>query len=516
MVRYFLYLEKNAYLLVNTLVTAEWGIYMTLVIGIITTIITILIIALEIMIGYERGIRRNLVRTIMLILVAVLTMYITPPTVELIVRELILTNRLNDYLYGLTGVNPSDYLFVQKSTVNLFTVFLNPFIYVALFWVLKLISFGLYLLIDRYIIKKKLMKLFPSPTRKSSIAGGVLGGVYAVLIGAIFFMPISAYSELLRETEKASIVMQGEDGAVSDLLGTDNYRIAVSYQRTPSYYFYKYTGSKYLGDAMFTTLSTKSTETATVSVNRYIPSIARVYQAAKFLQGMNQGTEATDIDGYIFSMNVIVEEFASQELITGTDQEKLSLLKDYLQQSTAINENSMLQLFITNMDYESITALQQDMRLLTELSTILEEKEMLSDILNYTSELSPQELIDKLDKEFIVQIADKLYSMDQAEIIVPLITEKLLGLLLEDGGVGADALNQIENFGDTKQEFIEVCQSGKQLAYLMNYEVGETEAIKFLEESITVIRNSKLIHKDTLQELERILANKLKIYNELP
>jgi hypothetical protein len=360
------------------------------------------------------------------------------------------------------------------------------------------------------------MKLFPCPTRRSSIAGGVLGGIYAVLIGAIFFMPLSAYSELLQETEKASIVMEGEDGSVSNLFGSDNYHIAVSYQRTPSYYFYKYTGSKYLGDAMFSTLSKKKTEAVTVSVNRYIPSIVRVYQAAKILQGMNRGSNTTDIEGYINSFNVIIDEFASQELITGTDQEKLLLVKDYLQQSNAINENSMLQTFIKNMDYESIAALQQDMKVMTEFSLLLTEKEMLSDILNYTSELSPQELIEKLDEDFIVQIADMLYSMDQAELIVPLITEKLLGLLLEDGGVGSDALNQIENFGDTKQEFIEVCQSGKQLAYLVNYEVDEVEAIKFLEESLTIIRNSKLIHKDTLHELEQILAKNLKIYNERP
>jgi hypothetical protein len=489
---------------------------MTLIIGIITTIITLLIIALEVMIGYERGLRKNLFRAVMLILVAFLTLLVTTPIVELIVRELILTNNLYDYLYQLTGVYPGSYGFVQESAVNMFTVFLNPFIYVVLFWVLKLISFGLYLLIDRYIIKKKFMKLFPCPTRRSSIAGGVLGGIYAILIGAIFFMPISAYSELLQDTEKASIVMEGEEGSVSELFGSDNYHIAVSYQRTPSYYFYKYTGSKYLGDAMFSTLSKKKTEAATVSVNRYIPSIVRVYQAAKILQGINQGSNTSDIEGLINSFNVIVEEIASQELITGTDQEKLSLMKDYLQKSTIINENSVLQVFTENMDYESFADLKQDIKVMSEFSSLLKEKDMLSDLINNTPKLSPKELIEKLDEDFIVQIADMLYSMNQAELIVPMITEKLLSLLLEDGGIGSDALNQFENFGDTKQEFIEVCQSGKQLAYLMNYEVDEEKAIKFLEESLIVIRNSKLIHKDTLQQLEQIIGKKLKIYSELP
>lgn len=488
---------------------------MTLVIGIITTIITLLIVALEVMIGYERGIRKNLIRTVMLTLVAVLTLFITPPIVELIVRKLILTNKLNDYLYGLTGVNPAYYHFVQESAVNMFTVFLNPFVYVLLFWGLKLISFGLYLLIDRYIIKKKLVRLFPCPTKRSSIAGGILGGIYAVLIGAIFFMPISAYSELLQETEKASIVIENEDGTVSDLFGSENYLIAVSYQRTPSYYFYKYTGSKFVGDAMFSTLSQKKTEAATVSVNRYIPSLVKVYQAAKVLHGVNQSTDPQDIEGYIYSLNVILEEFASQEVITGTDQEKLSLVKDYLKQSPIINRNSMLQTILTNMDYDTIAAMQQDMKLMEDISTLLKEKEMLTDLLDHTSKLTPQELVDRLDEDFILQIADKLYSMDQAELIVPLITEKLLGLLLEDGGVGADALNQIENFGDTKQDFIEVCKSGKQLVNLMNDQVDEAEAIKVLKDCLAVIRNSKLIHKDTLQGLEQILAKKLKIYSEL-
>ncbi len=488
---------------------------MILVIGIITTIITLLIVALEIMIGYERGIRKNLIRAVMLTLVAILAIYLTPSMVELIVRELLVTNKLNDYLYGLTGINPINYHFIQESVKNIFTVFLNPFVYVAIFWGLKLISFGLYLLLDRFIIKKKLVKLFPCPTKRSSIAGGVLGGIYAILIGAIFFMPISAYSELLQETEKASIVIEGEDGTVSELIGSENYDVAVSYQRTPSYYFYKYTGSKYLGDALFSALSQKKTESATVSADRYLPSITKVYQATKVLQGMKENADIEDIEIYISSLNVILEELASQDVITGTDQEKLSLVKDYLQQSPAVKENSLLQSIITKMDYESIDALQQDIRRLSDISALFKEKDLLSDIMNITSELSPQELVDKMDEKFILQAADMLYSIDQAELIVPYITEKLLGLLLEDGGVGAEALYQIENFGDTKQEFIQVCQAGKQLAYLMNHPVDEAETIKVLDESLEVIQNSKLIRKDTLQGIKQILAGKLDLYNKL-
>lgn len=488
---------------------------MILVIGIITTIITILIVALEVMIGYERGLRKNLIRTIMLLIVAVLTFYITPPTVELIVRRLILTNRLNDYLYGITGVNTSNYPFIQESMVNMFTVFLNPFLYVVLFWVLKLISFGLYLLVDRYIIKKRMIRLFPSPTRKSSIAGGVLGGFYAVLIGAIFFMPISAYSELLQKAETTSIKIEGEEGTVSALIGAKRYHMAASYQRTPSYYFYKYTGSKYLVDAMFSTLSKRKVESATVSADQYVTSITRVYEAARTLQGMKYSADSKDIEGYINSLNVMVDEVASQDFITGTDEEKLDLVKNYLQQSAMFNTNSMLQALTAKMDYPSIAALQQDMKTLTALSGLLKEKDILFEVLNYSSEIAPQELVDKLDEDFILQAADLLYSMDQAELIVPFITEKLFGMLLEDGGIGTEVFNQIESFGDTKQDFIAVCKSGKQLVYLMNNEVEEREALEFLRDSLGVIRGSKLIRKDALQEIEQILAQKLQLYYKL-
>ncbi|MDF2907753.1 MAG: hypothetical protein K0R34_3074 [Herbinix sp.] len=486
-----------------------------MVIGIITTIITLLIVALEVMIGYERGIRKNLIRAVMLVLIAVLTLFITPPIVELTVRELILTNNLYDYLYGLTGVNPRSYLFVQESAVNMFTVFLNPFIYVVLFWTLKLISFGIYLLIDRYIIKRRLMKLFPMPTKKSSIAGGVLGGFYAILIGAIFFMPVSAYAEILNETERATISIKGQEGAVSDLLGNKNYEIAVSYRRTPSYYFYKYTGSKLLGDAVFTSLSRKKSEAATVSVEQYIPSIVKVYQASSILHGFNLDSDTSDVVEYITSFNVIIEEFASQELITGTDQEKLSLVKDLLKQSDAIQDNRILQAITMNMEYDTIAEMQQDMKILAEFSTLLHEKEMVTDLMTTSTQLTSKELMEKLDDEVILRIADLLYSMEQAEIIVPRITEKLLGLLLDNGAVGADAFNQIENFGDTKQEFISVCQSGKQLAYLINNKVEEKEAMKFLEESLEVLGESRLVGEETLQVIHRSLEEKLEIYREL-
>ncbi len=505
---------NEAYLLVCFSAQQNGG-NMTLVIGIITTIITLLIIALEVMIGYERGIRKNVIRAVMLILVAFLTLLITPPIVELIVRELILTNKLYDYLYGLTGINPISYGFVMESAVNMFTVFLNPFVYVILFWVLKLISFGIYLLIDRYIMKRRLTNLFPCPTKKSSIAGAVLGGIYAIFIGAIFFMPVSAYSELLHNTEQTTILADREEGVVSELFGNVNYEIAVSYQRTPSYYFYKYTGSKFFGDAVFETLSEKETEVTTVSVEQYIPSIARVYRAAKVLRDSKGSLETANLTEYITSFNLIIDEFASQQLIIGTDQEKLSLMKEILHQNEAIQANRMLKAITDNMKYNSLSDMQQDMSVLVEFSSLLNEKKLLNDLFTNSTELSTRELITMLEDDLILEIADMLYSMKQADIVVPMITEKLLGLLFNDGAAGEDALYQIENFGDTKQDFIEVCKAGRQLAYLLNYEVNKEEALSFLDESITTLRNSKLIQKERLLGIEAILRDKLVIFQEL-
>lgn len=494
--------------------TQQNGGTMTLVIGIITTIITLLIIALEVMIGYERGIRKNIIRAVMLILVAFLTLLITPAIVDLIVRNLILTNNLYDYLYRLTGVNPISYGFVQESAVNMFVVFLNPFVYVILFWILKLISFGIYLLIDRYIINRKLTKLFPCPTKKGSIAGAVLGGFYAILIGAIFFMPVSAYSELLQETEKTTTLVDGENGAVSEMFGNGNYRIAVSYQRTPSYYFYKYTGSKIVGDAVFASLSERETENATVSVEHYIPSIARVYRATRVLQGLDTASDTLTVTDYITSFNVIVAEIASQELITGTDKEKLSLMQDIVKQSVTIQENRILQAIAKDMRYETITALQQDMKILEEFSTLLVEKEMISDLMMGSSELSSEEVIERLDDEFVLRIADVLYSMDQADIVVPMIMDKLLELLLGDEIISTEELEHVENFGDTKQDFTEVCKSARQLAYLLNYEVSDEEASRLLEDSLATLDSSRLIPEDTLRGIEQILQNKLMIDKE--
>lgn len=488
---------------------------MTLIIGIITTIITLLIVALEVMIGYERGIRKNLIRAVMLIIVAILTLIITPSIVLYIINKLILTNHLYDYLYRLTGVNALSYGFVQESAVNMFMVFLNPFVYVILFWILKLITFGIYLLIDRYIMKRRLTRLFPSPSKKSSVAGAILGGLYAILIGAIFFMPVSAYSELLQHAEQSSKLAEGTEGAVSELVGNDNYRIAVSYRNTPSYYFYKYTGAKLLGDALFTSLSEKETEAATVSVEQYIPSIIKVSQAIRVLRADNNDLDNPDIGDYLSSFDIMLEELASQTLIAGSDQEKLTLMKELMMQSEAIQANPILQAITTNLDYESIAAMRQDIKMLEKASDLLRGKDMLSDLLSSTSELSPKEIIERLDDEFILQIADLLYSMKQADMVVPIITEKLFELLIGSEATGADALYQIENFGDTKQDFIEVCESARQLAYLMNNKVTEIEAKSFLKESLRIIRNSRLINEGTLRSIEQILQNKLAIYREM-
>jgi hypothetical protein len=414
-------------------------------------------------------------------------------------------------------MNPGSYSFVHESAVNLFTVFLNPFVYVVLFWIFKLISFGIYLFLDRFIFNRKLKKLFPSPSKKSSISGAILGGFYAILIGAIFFMPVSAYSELLHTTEQATLTAEGQKGAISGLLGEGNYNLAVSYRNTPSYYFYKYTGSKLLGDAMFSSLSKKNVLVTTVSVEKYVPSIAKVYQASKvLLRGVNQGATSSEIDVYLTSFQVVVEEFSSNDLLTGTDEEKLTMVHQVLKQDQVLPENDILKSLMSNMEYSSMEAFEQDMKTLAEFSSLLNEKNLLTGVMSNSSELSAEVILNILDDEFIIQLADKLYTMDQAELFVPMITEKLLGLLLGDTNAGVMTLGKIENFADTKQEFIDVCNSGKKLAYLIHNDmsIDENEARTLLEDSLAILRNSKLISEDTLQRLELILQDKIELYNE--
>lgn len=484
---------------------------MTLVIGIITTIITLLIVALEVMIGYERGIRRNLIRTLMLIGVAALTLYATSPIVEYIVRKLIVTDKLYDYLYSLTGVQPEGFFFLKESAVNLFTVFLNPFVYVVLFWVFKFITFGIYLLMDRYIIKRKLTKLFPNPTRKSCIAGALLGGVYAIMIGAIFFMPVSAYSELLQKTEKAAITEE-EQGTVSELLGANRYRLAMGYHNSPSYYFYKYTGSKLLGDLMFHSLTNKKVDGTTVSADRYIPSLVKVYHASKIMkQGLSQRFTSTEYEEYMDSLNIMVEQYAANDLILGTEEEKLSFINEVIKQSTELTDNELLKSMMTNMEYSSLTAFEQDIKTLTEFTTIMKEKDILDELIQNTSDITPKEFILSLDGATINTMTEKLYSLDQANVIVPMITKKLLGVMLGDGILGDSTLTKIENFAATKQEFSKICDAGKQLSTLLDKDtpMNKAEAERLLNESMAVLEKSKLIDAATLQSVKEIINRKL-------
>ncbi len=484
---------------------------MTLIIGIITTIITILIIALEAMIGYERGIRRNLIRTLMLIGAAVLTLYATSPIVEIIVRKLMVTDKIYDYMYNLTGVQPGGFYFLKESAVNMFTIFLNPFVYVVLFWIFKFVTFGIYILMDRYIINRKLTKLFPSPTKKSCIAGAFLGGVYAIMIGAIFFMPVSAYSELLQKTEKAAVT-GGKLGTVSELLGTDRYHAAVGYHSTPSYYFYKYTGSKQLSDLMFQSLTKKEIDTTTISADQYIPSLVKVYHASKVMKkGLSQRSSSAEYEEYMNSLNVMVEQYSANELIVGTEEEKLSFINEVLKQGAILTDNELLQSMLTNMEYSSLAAFNQDIKTLTEFSTLMKEKDILDELVINISDITPKDFVQSLDEATIDEMAEKLYSLDQAKVIVPMITEKLLGVMLGDGKLGDSTLKEIENFAATKQEFSKICDAGKQLAALIDKEMpmDKAEAERVLKDSLTILENSQLIDKETLQEIKIILQEKM-------
>lgn len=484
---------------------------MTIAVSIITFILAIVLIISETAIGYYRGLRRNLIRAAVICVVAILLLFIAPPLAKSIANKPAIAGKISASLLKISDFSKENSKVLQDSAVNAIAICLSPIVYVALFFLFKLFTWGIFIVILRYR-NKQLGDNKPVLSKKDRIYGAVVGGVYSLLIGAILFMPLSAYSEYIAKSTQIAMNADAKENVYSIAFGNKNYQAITNYRKSPAYHLYQYTGTKLIGDAMFASLSSDTIKGNKYTAKTYIESVSTIYYSAKtFMSGVSDTSDQTGNEKFIASLNTLVDEFADKNLLVASEDEKVSLLNNLIHKPGGISKNLILKNMLENTEYSSLDAFKNDMGLFSKTATLLNEKDVLSDFLKDSSDGSKANTLDKLDETTINQIADQLYNMDAAEAVVPTVIATFLDKALGEGQLVVDSPEITQNFPDTKEDFITVCNTGKRIAdYLNNQQaVKDEESTKVFQEDVKKLKNNKLISSQTYNKLQTIIESKL-------
>lgn len=291
-------------------------------INLIITGIVLLFLLFGFLWGFIRGLKKTSLRGAWLILTAVLCLLISPLISQLICN--INISGLNIKINGtvttnikeaitlaissaLNGTNLESLPMLTSLTDKLPIIILNPFVFVILFWILKIILLPFNALLSKVLFSKKKNKKennkpktlgnelidkkeAKAPVKKYRLYGGLVGIVVGLIVCCATFVPVFGVLNIAKELNETQVTVITESENTTSTLDAES-----SNQTTKemsllehllgdkiSYYneiessvginILKYTGVQGISSMQFTTLTTTTIKNTKVSLSTDIKS----------------------------------------------------------------------------------------------------------------------------------------------------------------------------------------------------------------------------------------------------
>ncbi len=508
---------------------------MDILLLILPIVLVLIIIAIEAIIGYRRGFLCNTFRFILLIIAVLLSLPISAFITDMLVKSSMISDRVDSLLGQIPYQVLAESQMLDSAVSNAFIIVLRPFVYVIVFCVLKLISWGIYLLVIHIYSKTELTQKYDILMKKYPICGLAIGVVYSFIFAAILIMPISSYSNILIEAEKLTKVQQADDGEsivsmstsasnmkqnilpednqgiITRLIGDTTYETIENITENPLHYILRYSGAELVSSTIFRSVSTLNYGGARITANEYILQAAQAGQDIVILtDSLGQKVEERDYTAIIQSTTSLIQLYTESNLLLVSEEDKLDLIRELVDSTKIIQENELLKRLSDQMKYDSIEILEKELDNLVALANTLNSNELIDYFVTSNSS-DTQDLISKLDETTIQQVVDELYNMELAQTVVPTLMGILVKELAGEDTIDITYPESFTDFSATKDDFIAICDEAKRIQYLMentqDFDVLVDGAK--LEEDIQTLENTELISSQTSMSLVQILRKRL-------
>ena len=477
-----------------------------------TLVLAILIILIEALICARRGAVRTLWRMLTLlpvmIIAFVLTVVLAEPAYKLIAGFIVSVDgspsatELTEAVVASFGIEAEGLQPLFADFTYFFAAFLKPFLFVVFFWILLLLSWPVFALCWKLTHREKKTEetngeeeetVVKTVSTQSRLLGAVLGIVTGIIIGAITFMPINKVSDYAGLVKAESVESLGAEDVVE---------LAGFWNTAPASYVYKFTGTEAAGEGLYALLARKSADGKVYKTEYITEVLALADEALQAAEIFTEG-ETADLEKSLDAAESLVEKAFDLQLLSEESKKAIVgkafclVCNTLLAAEDGSAAGEMEDKLIAKVDDLTAAELKKDLTGTLDLVLYVNEIGLL--------EGDFKDAFENITEETADELAERIYKLNVAEVILPYTINMLLETALAEIGVTIQYPAGIDNFEETQDEFADLLVLVADLLSTLNGNVLLSDVSQINEEiqRFKELGNSSFIAEDTYKELEK-------------
>jgi len=496
--------------------------------SVVTLILALVFIAAEAGLGALRGMKKELCRIGSLFAIGLLLFFLIPglaKTLILAVVGLIYPggNSFSDVASIIaTELQLNATVVSMIETILALTAsLLVPFVFVALFWVCKVISWPIFALVC--LIIRNIRNPFPAsaepvpeaaatveesgaegvdataPSVRSMLAkgkpdlterliGAAIGAVAGLFLGALTFMPLSQLSK--------SVDVLGKD-TVAELTDRETAEIVFFWSESPTGTLYRVTQL----DSLFGLLHNSLAKVEIDGKVYEAKAVAELLEIVPDVIVLAEELEDADIEGLAAMAEPLKSVVAAVlDISLFTEGEKTELVRYLAREGLAETaaENRLATAALEGLAGMDFAEVRNDVLTAIDLIVVFDKYGLTG-----TGTIDVSDFTDA----FIDESADVIYELNLAESLLPSAIDMALESVLAEMDVKVVPHDDIADFKSTKQDFKDLLKLVKDLVELVENadELTEMSDVKAALKEVAKLKHSPFIAADTYANLETAL-----------
>lgn len=469
------------------------------VLSIITLVLVLVFIIVEAGLGALRGTKRELCRIGSLVVIGLILFFLVPG----IGKALVLTVVNVFYPIGTTyteaamqiaaelGMETAAVVSIVETVLALGVSLLIPFVFVALFWLLKLISWPIFALVCLIIKKTGKEQSQEKPNATERLVGAAIGAVAGLFLGALTFMPLAQLNQ--------SVTAMGNE-TVAELAG-DEVADAVSFwSKAPAGGLYRVTQMENLFGLLYNSLSKVEIDDKVYRAKDLNELFQIVPEAVSLLAEL----EDADLKG-LAAVAGPLKNVAQGVLDVSlfAEEDKLALVQYLAEEGLAepAEENAVAAAALYGVKEMSYAEFENDVIAAIDLIVVLDKHGLtgVKDLNHLDASV--------FNKEFIEESADAIYELNLAEQVLPPAIDMVIEGALSELGVKVVPCGEVSDFKNSKQDFIDLLSVMSELMGIADNaeNLTTTSDVKAALGKIAELKDSAFIAPATYANLETTL-----------
>lgn len=375
-------------------------------------VIVIMVVVLllgETALGFLRGWKKSVIRVGVLFAVGLCLYFIAPAVSESFTLWIMSFAGLNYESFEafitelLSKSEMLSQLTFMSRTLSVFMLSASiPFVYVVLYWVVKLITWPIYAIVAA-VIEKKTAPEHTAKAMNDRLIGAAVGLVAAIICGAFTFAPVINLTEAIKDSGEADTLYEFVDSSTDAEVNSEE--LINCYADNGARYVFKYTGTEFVTGKLSASTADVESDGEVYVFTEEVGSIIKLLPYIKTFTAEN-----ASLDDIIVAVRELKTTLVDTRYFS--TEEKVAIINAVVNEvkNSGMADGGMLGDILDSYNFDDLDVANNDIERTLE---VVEYMNTIGVIDTATNKINEKAVISKTDVDYIV---DKFYEMSDPEV----------------------------------------------------------------------------------------------------